>query len=92
MPDLLIHCTSSCTLSLALLAVAIVPPRKKAKVYVKRPLTAFMLFMKNNRGELTKLHANKSSAFITKIGGRKVFNKPLSPTVVFELPCCAVQA
>ena len=58
------------------LAVVIVPSKKEAKVHIKKPLNAFMLFMKKNRGGVIKQHTLKESAAINKILGQMVFSKP----------------
>ena len=45
---------------------------KPSKPYVKKPLNAFMLFMKENREKVMQESTLKESAAINQILGRKV--------------------
>lgn len=49
-------------------------PEEKRKNYVKKPLNAFMLFMKEMRGKVVSECTLKESAAINQILGRRVSN------------------
>lgn len=48
------------------------PPHEKRRPYVKKPLNAFMLFMKEMRQKVIEESTLKESAAINQILGRKV--------------------
>lgn len=49
-------------------------PAKEKKPHIKKPLNAFMLFMKEKRQEVIKEHTLKESAAINQILGKMVWN------------------
>ena len=55
-----------------------VEEQKSYKPYVKKPLNAFMLFMKENREKVMQESTLKESAAINQILGRKVSNSKRS--------------
>ena len=71
-------------------SVAIARPTKEAKVHIKKPLNAFMLFMKKNRSGVIKQHTLKESAAINKILGQMVCRMNVLAISNLNLKCVCV--
>ena len=60
---------------------------KSKKSHIKKPLNAFMLFMKEQRGQVVRECTLRESAAINQILGRKVKKERKSSILIFFVFC-----